>query len=64
MYAREIATLQLRDKAIQRGANAIIGVDYDYSIFKNNVIGVFINGTAVTIKEIQKMETYYLSNSL
>ena len=34
------------------GANAVIGVDFDYLTFSNNMIGVVANGTAVNIEKI------------
>ena len=43
------------DVLIQRcysfGANAVIGLDYDYILFQNNAIGVIANGTAVYIEK-------------
>ncbi len=38
-------------EAIEMGGNAIIGVDFDYVTFNNNMIGISANGTAVTIKK-------------
>ena len=35
------------------GANAVIGVDFDYLTLGNNMIAVSANGTAVSIKKIQ-----------
>lgn len=46
---REMANRKLIDRAFDLGANAIIGVDFDYTMFSNNIIGVIINGTAVTV---------------
>lgn len=42
---------QLRLQAIEIGANAIIGIDFDYITFGNNMIGVSANGTAVQIEK-------------
>lgn len=40
---------QLIKNAAAVGGNAIIGVDYDYITFGNNMIGVSANGTAVEV---------------
>jgi uncharacterized protein YbjQ (UPF0145 family) len=40
----------LQTIALQRGANAIVGVDIDYTEFQANRIGVVINGTLVSIQ--------------
>ena len=37
--------------AMEIGANAIIGIDFDIITFSNNMIAVSINGTAVVIKQ-------------
>lgn len=38
-------------EAIEMGGNAIIGVDFDYVAFNNNMIGISANGTAVIIEK-------------
>lgn len=35
------------NNARQLGANAIIGIDVDYTTFSSDIIGVIANGTAV-----------------
>lgn len=46
------ATMQIiTEKALQLGANAIIGVDFDIMTIGNNMIVVSANGTAVIIKK-------------
>lgn len=50
--AKNTAVEILRDKCIYMGANAVIGVDFDYLTFSNNMIGVVANGTAVNIEKI------------
>lgn len=47
--ARTLALNNIKMDAIELGANAIIGVHYSYIVFKDNVIGVMIEGTAVKI---------------
>lgn len=49
--AKEIVQEQLVKKAILKGGNALIGVDFDISSFSNNVIMVSANGTAVLIEK-------------
>lgn len=51
--ARNIATHRLITKAIDLNANAIIGIDFDYTMFGNNIVGVIVNGTAVTVEAEQ-----------
>ncbi len=48
--ARDSATQKLISKAKMLAANAIIGLDYDYVTFGQNVVGVIANGTAVFIE--------------
>lgn len=40
--------------ALVAGANAIIGVDFDYITFNNNILGVSANGTAVVIQKEER----------
>jgi uncharacterized protein YbjQ (UPF0145 family) len=46
--AREIAMGEMRERAMQLGANAIVGVDLDYEVI-NNMLMVSASGTAVTL---------------
>jgi uncharacterized protein YbjQ (UPF0145 family) len=39
----------LRFRAYERGANAVIAIDVDYTEFSGNRIGLIVNGTAVEI---------------
>ncbi len=48
--AKNAAIEKLIVKSLEKGANAIIGVDFDYITFHNNMIGVVANGTAVIVK--------------
>lgn len=50
--ARKYSTKKLIVKAIEIDVNAIIGIDIDYNMFGNNLIGVIVNGTAVKIEKI------------
>ena len=50
--ARESALKNLVKKSVQSGGNAIIGIDFDYITFSNNMIGVVANGTSVEIEPI------------
>ncbi len=50
--AREIATEEMTRKALEMGANAIVGVDLDYEVMGNqgsNMMLVSVNGTAVRL---------------
>ena len=46
--ARETAPRELEDRAHDKGANAVVGVDLDYEVI-NNMLMVSASGTAVTI---------------
>lgn len=50
--AREMALKNLVKKSIQNSGNAIIGIDFNYITFLNNMIGVVANGTSVVIEKI------------
>lgn len=50
--ARHAAMDKLIKKSAALGGNAVIGIDIDYNIFSNNVIGVIANGTSVVIRKI------------
>ena len=47
--AKEQALLALKYRAAEQGANAIIGIDLDYSEFSGNRVALIINGTLVEI---------------
>ncbi len=53
--ARDIALSELQDRAIQLGANAVIGVDLDYEVLgqQNGMMMVAASGTAVVLERIQ-----------
>lgn len=46
--AREMALSEMEERAAQRGANAIVGVDLDYEVI-NNMLMVSASGTAVSL---------------
>ena len=52
--AKNAALRKLINKMIEVGGNAIIGVDFDYINFSNNMIGVSANGTSVVVKKIEE----------
>lgn len=52
--AKQVAQSQMIEKAIGRGANALIGVDFDVNVLGNNMLVVSANGTAVVIEKIEK----------
>lgn len=49
--AKQVTMDKLIKKSSILGGNAIIGVDIDYIMFSNNIIGVIANGTSVVIEE-------------
>jgi Uncharacterized conserved protein len=49
---RWIVTEELVKKAKNLGANAIIGIDFDYTMFGDSLSAIIINGTAVSVKKI------------
>lgn len=46
--ARETALRELEERAAERGANAVVGIDLDYEVI-NNMMMVTASGTAVRI---------------
>ncbi|WP_424943107.1 heavy metal-binding domain-containing protein [Aliiroseovarius crassostreae] len=46
--ARDVALQELQDRAREKGANAVVGVDLDYEVI-NNMLMVSASGTAVTV---------------
>lgn len=49
--AKNAAIQRLINKSVSLGGNAIIGLDFDYIVFANNMIGVVANGTSVIIEK-------------
>ena len=49
--AKQKALKQLMANAMITGANAVIGIDFDYTMLSNNMLGVSANGTAVVIRK-------------
>ncbi len=45
--AKQVAFDLLKTRAEQKGANAVVGVDLDYTEFTGNRIGLIVNGTMV-----------------
>lgn len=48
--AKKIAFETLTFRAAQKGANAIVGIDVDYTEFSGNRVGLIVNGTLVQIE--------------
>lgn len=50
--AREIALTELRERAVDLGANAVVGVDLDYEVLGagNGMLMVSASGTAVVVQ--------------
>lgn len=49
--AKKVAMDELKKKVVDIGANAIIGIDIDFSMFSDTMIAVIANGTAVVIEK-------------
>ena len=47
--ARETAVRELEERAAEKGANAVVGVDLDYEVV-NNMLMVSASGTAVIVR--------------
>ena len=52
LQAREDALRELEERAIQKGANAVVGIDVDYGVLgaDNGMLMVTVSGTAVVVK--------------
>lgn len=50
--AKKAAFERLKYLAFEKGGNAVIGIDIDYTEFTGNRIGVIANGTIVQIEKI------------
>lgn len=52
MMAREKALEEMMRRAEQSGANAIVGIDFDYEVLgsDNGMLMVTVNGTAVVVE--------------
>lgn len=49
--AKQTAIQKLINKSIDKGDNAIIGVDFDILTFSSNMIGISANGTSVKVEK-------------
>lgn len=47
--ARDVALSELEERAAEKGANAVVGIDLDYEVI-NNMLMVSASGTAVTVR--------------
>ncbi len=54
--AKATAIQRMKTIAFQKGANAVVGVDIDYTEFAANRIGVVVNGTLVHIESKSALE--------
>jgi uncharacterized protein YbjQ (UPF0145 family) len=49
--ARDIALAELQERAVQMGANAVVGVDLDYEVLgQGSMLMVSASGTAVVVE--------------
>lgn len=51
--AKEETFLVLKLKAAQKGANAVVGVDLDYTEFSGNRVALIVNGTLVRLQKTE-----------
>lgn len=47
--ARDTAMHELEDRAVQLGANAVVGIDLDYEVVGDSMLMVSVSGTAVVL---------------
>ena len=48
--AREIALAEISNQTINKGGNAIVGLDFDYMTLSENILMISANGTAVELE--------------
>jgi len=53
--AKETAISKLKYLTFEKGGDAIIGTDIDYTEFSGNRIGLIVNGTIVELERIDKI---------
>lgn len=51
--AKENALKKLKYRVFEKGGNAVIGIDLDYTEFSGNRIGLIANGTIVEVEPIK-----------
>lgn len=57
MKAKEFLLERLKQQAIEKGANAIVGIDFESSLGTSmTFVRVSVNGTAVKVKKIEELE--------
>ena len=56
--AKKDAMKDIKTNAIDMGANAIIGIDIDYSVLVDSMIIVSVSGTAVTIEKAKSNDEF------
>lgn len=56
MQARDQAMKELQQRAMERGADAVIGIDVDYEVLgsNNGMLMVTASGTAVRLKKAER----------
>jgi uncharacterized protein YbjQ (UPF0145 family) len=52
--AKQLALKKLKFDAFNKGGNAVIGIDLDYTEFSHNRIGLIANGTIVEVEEMNR----------
>lgn len=51
--ARDTAMRELRERAAQQGANAVVGIDLDYEVVGQSMLMVSASGTAVIVERAE-----------
>ena len=52
--ARVLVKERIIDQALRLDCNAIIGIDIDVTMFGESILGLYANGTAVVIEEVER----------
>ena len=52
--AKQIVMNKLKRLAVETGGNAILGVNLEYTMFGDSIIGVIVSGTAASIEKIEE----------
>jgi uncharacterized protein YbjQ (UPF0145 family) len=55
--AKRVAFQAMKTLAVQQDANAVVGIDMDYTEFSGNRIGLIVNGTLVRTVPIHELST-------
>jgi len=54
--AKRVAFDRLKTRAAEKDANAVVGIDLDYTEFSGNRVGLIVNGTLVRVVPLAKTD--------